>query len=367
MNIVRSIASWPMAGKVAAVAVLAGGIGGGAWAATSGSAPLAAVSSPSASSAAVSAPSPSSSPLSSGLSASCQVFDGGQPVSQQDYDGNLTYTIVVTNGTSASLTVSGFTATFSAFGSVIDTETPAVNTALMEPAEKWTFSPLDFANAPQVSENTALNEICDVTEVDTADGQVTPSGVSEPDGQQNTQQTKDSQDYSTATGDISTLQSDAGDLPGDVSNLSGDVSEANTDLATTKSDASQGQGTDCENVQDTVYNDASDTLYNDQTDSTSNDAGTLQQEIGTVRSDIAQVNSDLQTLTGDGVVAPSNASSAISAAQSAIASATSQGNADINAVESDVSQGYSVANGLATGACDGDGPGSPPSAIQPLS
>jgi hypothetical protein len=60
----------------------------------------------------------------------------------------------------------GFTVTFSAFGGTTDAETPTVNPALMEPAETWTF-PISFANAPQVSENTYLNETCTVTEIDT--------------------------------------------------------------------------------------------------------------------------------------------------------------------------------------------------------
>jgi hypothetical protein len=180
-------------------------------------------------------------------------------------------------------------------------------------------------------------------------------------------QNKDNQDFSTAQGDIGTLQSDAGSLTGDVSSLNSDVTQANTDLATTKSDASQGQGSYCVNVDSTVYNDAASTLYNDQVSTTSNDANTLQTGIGSVRSDISTVNGDLQTLSADGIAAPSEANTAISSAQSAISAAVTKGNADISAVEADVSQGYAIANGLATGSCQGDGPGSPPSPVQPIS
>jgi hypothetical protein len=149
--------------------------------------------------------------------------------------------------------------------------------------------------------------------------------------------------------------------------LNGDVKQAGNDLATTKSDASQGQGTDCTNVQSTVYNDAASTLYNDQESSLTNDVDSLSRDISSVRGDIGTVNSDLQALQADGVSAPSGAGSAISSAQSAIASAIGQANPDINSVQSDVSQGFSIANGLAYGNCAGDGPGNPPAGIQPVS
>ena len=181
------------------------------------------------------------------------------------------------------------------------------------------------------------------------------------------QQQKISSDESTANTALTTLQNDTGSLGTDVSSLNGDAQTANNDLGTTRSDAIQGQGYDCENVQDTVYNDAVTTLYNDQVTSLANDVATLQQDISTVRGDIGTLNGDISALSGDGQPAPSDSSAAVSAANSAIASAISNANGDIATVNSDVRQGYSVANSIATGNCAGDGPGNPPPPEQTIS
>ncbi len=68
-----------------------------------------------------------------------------------------------------------------------------------------------------------------------------------------------------------------------------------------------------------------------------------------------------------GLATPSGAQAAISAARSVISHAVLTANADIQKVNSDVSQAYSLANNMATGNCAGDGPGSPSSPIQPIS
>ena len=126
----------------------------------------------------------------SGLLAGCQVGEGAsttfQPVTRQNIgDGDSAYEITVTNNTSAAVTVSGFGVTFSAFGSRIGADQSTVNTALMEPGEKWNFT-IGITSGVQVSVNTFLNTTCTVSSVDTSAGTVTPTVIPEQDGMQNT-------------------------------------------------------------------------------------------------------------------------------------------------------------------------------------
>jgi hypothetical protein len=54
------------------------------------------------------------------------------------------------------------------------------------------------------------------------------------------------------------------------------------------------------------------------------------------------------------------AAAAIAAAGKAIGQAAAKANGEIDQVNADVTQAYSIANGMATGSCAGDGPGRPP-------
>jgi hypothetical protein len=169
------------------------------------------------------------------------------------------------------------------------------------------------------------------------------------------------QDQEYEQADLASLVNDS-KLSGDVAQLADDASQTGTDLNTTRSDAAQGQGTDCENVSSTVYNDAASLVYNDAVSLTSNDIDTLTRDIATVQSDIATLKSAVQTLAADGGSDPS-AAGAIATAHEATVNARSKANTDIASVNSDVDAAYSVANGLATGSCAGDGPGSPPTPL----
>jgi hypothetical protein len=68
-----------------------------------------------------------------------------------------------------------------------------------------------------------------------------------------------------------------------------------------------------------------------------------------------------------GLPAISGATAAIAAAGKAIKQAVAEANGEIDQVNADVTQAYSVANGMATGSCSGDGPGHVPAQISHIS
>jgi hypothetical protein len=170
---------------------------------------------------------------------------------------------------------------------------------------------------------------------------------------------------STAQADVTTLQQDS--LSGDVSQIGGDVTQTDNDLARTRSDAANGNGYDCENVQDTVYNDAATTVYNDVLTTVLNEADNLGTDIAKVRKDITTVQNDQAALSTARLPGTSGAGAAISAAQNMIATAIATANADIDHANSDLSAAYAVADSVGAGSCAGDGPGNPPSGVSHLS
>jgi hypothetical protein len=193
------------------------------------------------------------------------------------------------------------------------------------------------------------------------------NNAAQAEQQQQEQQHQISEDQQTVSNDISTLQSDAGGLSSDASTIASDAQQTSSDLASEKRDAAAGQGSDCYNVSSTVSYDASSTLEYDQQTTLSYDVDTLQTDIGTVQSDISQLSSDLATLSNAGGSTPDDPQGAISQARTDIKAAVNSANSSIQTVNADVNQGYAVANGLAYGQCTGDGPGSPPAPIPPIS
>jgi hypothetical protein len=89
--------------------------------------------------------------------------------------------------------------------------------------------------------------------------------------------------------------------------------------------------------------------------------------IPVTRADITTLNDGLSSLSASGLPAPSGASAAITSAQQAISQAISAANRDIDSENPVVTQAYAIANAMATGACAGMGPGSPPSPLPHLS
>lgn len=161
-------------------------------------------------------------------------------------------------------------------------------------------------------------------------------------------------------------------LTGDLGQLSNDVQKVAADLAAETTDAAQGAtgpgNPACYNVQSNVSYDAENNVEYDAANTFGYDLQyDLQQDISDGRSEISAVQSDLAKLEAASIAIPTGAQNAISAAQAAINNAISSANSDIAKVNSDVNSAYSIANNLATGNCQGDGPGTPPSPIQDLS
>ena len=160
-----------------------------------------------------------------------------------------------------------------------------------------------------------------------------------------------------AQSDLAALQHDD-NFAGDLRALSSDAHLTGPDLAATKGDAALGTG--CYNVS-TVKIDA--TILKQDASIVSIDLSTLTSDIGTVTQDVAAMKNDLANLTASGLPATPGATAAIAAAGKAIGQAAAKANGEIDQVNADVNQAYSIADGMATGSCVGDGPGRPPGPI----
>ncbi len=158
-----------------------------------------------------------------------------------------------------------------------------------------------------------------------------------------------------AQSDLAAFQHDDNFVGGDLRALSSDAHLTGPDLAATKGDAALGTG--CYNVS-TVKIDA--TILKQDASTVSIDLSTLTSDIGTVTQDVEAMKNDLATLTTSGLPATPGATAAIAAAGKAIGQADAKANGEIDQVNADVTQAYSIANGMATGSCASDGPGRPP-------
>jgi hypothetical protein len=174
-----------------------------------------------------------------------------------------------------------------------------------------------------------------------------------------------------ADNDITTLVNFS--LSGDLGQLSTDMQKVDTDLAAENTAAAQGQDGpgnlpgSCYNLTGVVSYDATSVVGYDASSVFGYDLQqNLQPQISSGRSAISTVQSDISNLQAAGLSVPDNAQTAISAVQSTISDAISTANSDIAHVNSDVATAYSMANNMATGNCQGDGAGSPPS-IQDIS
>jgi hypothetical protein len=161
-----------------------------------------------------------------------------------------------------------------------------------------------------------------------------------------------------AQSDLATLRHDD-NFASDLRTLSSDAQPAGPDLATTKSDAALGN--DCYNVS-TIKLDASN--VGADASIVSLDLDSLTADIGTATQDIATMKNDLANLSTSGLPATPGAPAAIAAAGKAIRQAAAEANSEIDQVNADVTQAYSVANGMATSSCSRDGPGHPPAPIR---
>jgi hypothetical protein len=97
------------------------------------------------------------------------------------------------------------------------------------------------------------------------------------------------------------------------------------------------------------------------------DASIVSLDLDSLTADIgaaATMKNDLVNLSSSGLPATPGAAAAIAAAGKAIRQAAAKANGEIDQVNADVTQAYSVANGMATGSCSRDWPGHPPAPIR---
>ena len=160
-----------------------------------------------------------------------------------------------------------------------------------------------------------------------------------------------------AQSDLATLRLDA-NFASDLRTLSSDAQQAGPDLAATKGDAALGN--DCYNVS-TVKIDASNLGVDSSI--VSLDLQSLTADIGAATQDIATMKNDLANLSASGLPATPGAPAAIAAAGKAVRQAAAKANGEIDQVNADVTQAYSVSNGMAVGSCSRDGAGHPPAPI----
>src|SRR5258707_2603556 len=121
----------------------------------------------------------------------------------------------------------------------------------------------------------------------------------------------------------------------------------------------RGPGSDCYGISGTVDYDVTGTIEYDVYGSFQYDLSQPANAISVARGDITTLNGDLSSLIASGLPAPSRASASITSAQ--------QANSDIDSENSVVTQAHAIANAMATGACAGMGPGSPPSPMPHIS
>lgn len=177
----------------------------------------------------------------------------------------------------------------------------------------------------QSSSTSAYNQA--VAALHKSISQANAQAVAAQQAQAQAQQQANTQAEQTAGNDLDTLES-ADSFTSDLGDLSGDVSQTNSDLAGEKTDAAAGVngpgGPACYNLEENVDYDATENVEYDATEN-----------LGYA---------------------------AISAAYQAIRQAIATANGDIDQENADVSDAYSLANGMATSSCTG--PGSRPAPIR---
>lgn len=156
---------------------------------------------------------------------------------------------------------------------------------------------------------------------------------------------------------VGELSSDIDAVTSPLSTLRSDRKQADADLAGTQHDARRGPGSDCYNAQ-TVDYDAADNVGYDVTDGMSYDRNEIRDAISAARQAIEDVTSALNVLNADGLPAPIGADRTVRAARTAITSTVAAANTEIDRGNADLSSAYQIANGIASGACAGTGPGS---------
>lgn len=146
-----------------------------------------------------------------------------------------------------------------------------------------------------------------------------------------------------------------------------DATQADKDLAGERSDAKNGNGDGCYNVDNVVGYDAENNVGYDVNTSGSYDVQQETNGIQGMRSDISAVERAETALKADGLPMPAGASSALSQAQHDVTQAVATTNKAIDDMNADLKTAYQIANTLGTGDCAGKGPGATPAGLSHIS
>ena len=233
-----------------------------------------------------------------------------------------------------------------------------MNTALVEPGERWNFT-IGVIDGVQVLENTYLNMNCTVTTVDTSTETVTPTVVPEQNGVANSHDQDVQQAQQQLATDVSTLFSDSGSLNNN-NMLASDVKTMQQEYGSEQRDWKAEQQGNCQDGSvnyGPVTGDAS-AVEGDYNALKSNisalQSGPGNSSIAQVKQNLAAVQSVVSQLQALGTATSPDPSSAIAAGNQALrnaANAISWAQGQGNMIDGQAQQLASTAQGYASSRC----------------
>jgi hypothetical protein len=165
---------------------------------------------------------------------------------------------------------------------------------------------------------------------------------------------------------LNTLQADNSAFT-NANSVRDDLTTTTNDLQKERSDAANGNGENCYNIQSVVDYDAQSTVGYDVTSKAGSDVSHEQSGITQYRTDIQTLQNANTALQTTGMPALPAVASAITTAQQQLAEAIATTNQAIDTLNNDLATAYSIANAAGTGPCTGDGPGTPPPGLSHIS
>ena len=173
-------------------------------------------------------------------------------------------------------------------------------------------------------------------------------------------------DQASAQDALSALQADNNAFT-NATTVRDDVAATANDLQKERIDAANGNGDSCYNIQSVVDYDAASSVGYDVTSKAGADVSREQAGIIQYRTDVQALWTADSALRAVGLPVPAEANAVIATAQQRIAQAIRSTNQAVDTLNGDLTAAYSIANAAGTGACAGDGPGTPPPGLSHIS
>ena len=164
-------------------------------------------------------------------------------------------------------------------------------------------------------------------------------------------------DEATAGKMVNELKDAPATLAADLATLKGHLQTLEGKVVTLRATAAKGAGPDCANVQDVTYTAQNDIGYDAQNVVGYDAANDVGYHLNSIRQEVTALETQLEKLAGESATAPTDAASVLTAAQAADDHAVKTTNAAIDRANAGMTTAYRLANSLATGTCNGDGPG----------